>query len=355
LAKLNAETSKKNLLDVSGGPKTVSIQICFHKIPNMINEKPIVCSLPYSLHTSEANNMPEACLIVKDLDKKDRDYEKTQRKYQAILEKNKLTDIVKQIMPLKQINLEFRHFEAKRKLCTSFDMFLADKCLYDILNHGSKLGKEFIKRRKMPLFIDISDEKQTLSDKVRQVLDSTLIRLNGKGPMVDVQAFLSDHNVSQAMANIAAIKTALIKHLPAGEANIKAIYLKTTNGIAVPLFFDNKTDMNKLRIPSNMTPRLVKKSQKLSVKRLTKKKEKTKRIKARAAAAIERSLLTGDDTTAADKDKTKSIKTPASTATPTSKTPTPTTKTSKKTAEKPAPPAAKVVVADSKKKRVPPK
>jgi ribosome biogenesis protein UTP30 len=62
-------------------------------------------------------------------------------------------------LPLKQINLEFRHFEAKRKLCTSFDLFLADKCLHDILNQGSKLGKEFLKRRKSVVFIDSKNNK----------------------------------------------------------------------------------------------------------------------------------------------------------------------------------------------------
>ena len=51
-------------------------------------------------------------------------------------------------MPIKQLKLEFRHFEAKRKLCTSFDMFLSDKCLHEILFNGSKLGKEFKKRKR---------------------------------------------------------------------------------------------------------------------------------------------------------------------------------------------------------------
>ena len=59
----------------------------------------------------------------------------------------------KQIIPLKQLNLEFRHFEAKRKLSTSFDLFLADKCLHEILFSGSKLGKEFRKRRKYTLSV----------------------------------------------------------------------------------------------------------------------------------------------------------------------------------------------------------
>lgn len=115
------------------------------------------------------DNLPEVCLIVKDVDKEDRDYEKTIRKYKKIVEKNGLNSIIKQvgkfslngfnlknmtlnlnlkIMPLKQLNLEFRPFETKRKLSTSFDLFLADKCLHDILFNGSKLGKEFNKRKR---------------------------------------------------------------------------------------------------------------------------------------------------------------------------------------------------------------
>lgn len=91
---------------------------------------------------------PETCLIVKDIDKKDRDYEKTIRKYEKIIKDSQLDSIVKKVMPLKQLNLEFRPFETKRTLSTSFDLFLADKTLYEILFNGSKLGKEFRKRKK---------------------------------------------------------------------------------------------------------------------------------------------------------------------------------------------------------------
>lgn len=52
------------------------------------------------------------------------------------------------VMPIKQLKLEFRHYEAKRNLCTSFDLFLSDKCLHEILFSGSKLGKEFKKRKR---------------------------------------------------------------------------------------------------------------------------------------------------------------------------------------------------------------
>lgn len=94
------------------------------------------------------DTIPEVCLIVKDIDKKDRDYEKTIRKYEKLVKDNQLDNVIKKIMPLKQLNLEFRPFETKRTLSTSFDIFLADKSLYEILFTGSKLGKEFRKRKK---------------------------------------------------------------------------------------------------------------------------------------------------------------------------------------------------------------
>lgn len=56
-----------------------------------------VCSkLPHSLHKND--NLPEICLIVKDLDKKDRDFDKTVRKYKAIVEKNGLDSLVKHVI-----------------------------------------------------------------------------------------------------------------------------------------------------------------------------------------------------------------------------------------------------------------
>jgi ribosome biogenesis protein UTP30 len=52
------------------------------------------------------------------------------------------------VLPLKQLKLEFRPFESKRKLCSNYDLFICDEKLHAILKHGSKLGKEFRKKKK---------------------------------------------------------------------------------------------------------------------------------------------------------------------------------------------------------------
>ncbi len=52
--------------------------------------------LPHSLHPAD-HTQPEVCLIVKDIDRKDRDYEKTVRKNQQLIEKCKLSSLIAQV------------------------------------------------------------------------------------------------------------------------------------------------------------------------------------------------------------------------------------------------------------------
>ncbi|RMZ97840.1 ribosomal L1 domain-containing 1-like, partial [Brachionus plicatilis] len=250
--------------------KKISLQVCLHKIPNLLNDKLILCKLPNPLFTEDTS--PEVCLIVKDIDKKDRDYEKTIRKYEKIIKDNQLDSIIKKVLPLKQLNLEFRPFETKRTLSTSFDIFLADKRLHEILFNGSKLGKEFHKRKRMPFGVDVEGSKN-LKEDVMKILNSTTIRLTGKGPVLDVNTFLSTHSVQQAVENVNAVKAELIKNLPGGESNIKSMFIKSTDAPAIPIYIDLKNTINDIKVPNNMTPAKIKKSKKLVVKRLNKQKQ----------------------------------------------------------------------------------
>ena len=51
-----------------------------------------------------------------------------------------------QVIPLEKLRTEFKSFESRRQLCSSFDVFLADSRVYHNL-HGI-LGKSFYARRK---------------------------------------------------------------------------------------------------------------------------------------------------------------------------------------------------------------
>jgi len=96
---------------------------------------------------------------------------------------------------------------------------------------------------------------------------------------------LSSHSVEQAMANLNEIKTTLVKHLPGGEQNIKSIFIKTTNSVAVPIYEDKSaTNINEIKLKNNMTPSKLAKSKKVNkVKRLKKKQLKEKLAKKQGA------------------------------------------------------------------------
>ena len=90
--------------------------------------------------------------------------------------------------------------------------------------------------------------------------------------------------------------------MPGGEQNIKSIFIKSTDAPAVPIYVDTKTNMNDVKVMNNMTPRLIKKNKKLTVKRLKKKaatkaKNSVKKNKKLSAATKKAALAKKNATT----------------------------------------------------------
>jgi hypothetical protein len=103
----------------------------------------------------------------------------------------------------------------------------------------------------------------------------------------DINAFLSTHTVKQAVHNINTIKAELLRHLPGGMTNIRAIYIKSTNAPAVPIYVDSRADINEIKVKNNVTPRKIKKAKQYKAKRL----EKKAKLEAVAAKKVKPSLV----------------------------------------------------------------
>lgn len=86
---------------------------------------------------------------------------------------------------------------------------------------------------------------------------------------------MSTHSVEQAMENLNVIKTALAKNLPGGEKNIKSMFLKSTNSLALPIYEDKNGNPNQVELPNNMSQIKIKRAKKLTkIKRLNNGKTK---------------------------------------------------------------------------------
>ena len=57
------------------------------------------------------------------------------------------------IIPLRELKVEYKQFEAKIQLSNKFDLFLADDRIIRMVPHF--LGKSFYKKKKIPLQINL--------------------------------------------------------------------------------------------------------------------------------------------------------------------------------------------------------
>ena len=108
----------------------------------------------------------DVCLIVKDLEKGTRpDHEPSKRHFQDLL-KSKGVEGVSEIIPLRELKVEYKQYEAKTALCHRFDKFLVDERILRLV--PKFLGKPMFKRKRFPVpvnlgcnSIDISGNSKT--------------------------------------------------------------------------------------------------------------------------------------------------------------------------------------------------
>jgi hypothetical protein len=105
----------------------------------------------------------------------------------------------------------------------------------------------------------------------------------------------------------------LFKHLPGGAKNVKLMFLKATNTLAVPIYVDQTVNINDIKVENNLTIQKVTKGRRIALKRLkkkalidAKKKQKAEKNKTnRNKAATKRSLLKTVDVDQQTQQKTK--------------------------------------------------
>jgi hypothetical protein len=137
--------------------------------------------------------------------------------------------------------------------------------------------------------IEINLESTNVKEQIENIFESTIINLNGRGPLIDVHAFLSTHTIEQAINNINTIRSKLNECIHGGSDNIKAIYLKLHNSISIPIYLNNITNPNDIKMPNNITKiqlnksirlkRLQKKSKSIDTKKNINKKKKINKNK----------------------------------------------------------------------------
>lgn len=230
----------------------VLLDISFKKIPlnkttyiNWIGPLPH----PWKFETPSL----DICLIVKDPDPKnakpdrDLDLEETRTFYRDKLEEAGFDeDFLNHrllILPMRELLTNYMEPEAKGKLVSAYDIFLADKRLMKSKYSGLKtfLGNKFwIKEKKVPNVVDLKKEGGELREEIIRALDQTDLYISGRGQEESVCIGVSSQPDAQLAYNLVHILTQVKETF---KNNVQCLKLRMNRASAGSLPFPIFVDM----------------------------------------------------------------------------------------------------------------
>eukprot|EP00884_Botryococcus_braunii_P005373 jgi/Botrbrau1/14837/Bobra.0278s0007.1 len=198
--------------------------------------KPVCLPVPHSLYSFDG---AEICLIVKDHKGEGHKEAKQRVKEEKIARVSKVIGVSK-------LRTTYESFEAKRKLCTDFDLFLADNRILPSL--PKLIGKTFFKKKKQPIPVDL--RRKEWGEEVQRALNATYMFL-GHGSCLTIRFARSSFTEKQCAENLVAVLRAAVPHLPKKWSNVQNLFIKTANSVALP-FYQSLPGADKLAIDNPM-------------------------------------------------------------------------------------------------------
>ncbi|GCC33174.1 hypothetical protein chiPu_0011642 [Chiloscyllium punctatum] len=216
--------------------ENIMLNVTVWKIPN--KEQTIKINLPHGIRSESY----EVCLFTKDEPNVTAD--QTKRFYIKLLSKHGIKNIT-QVIPYKTLKTEYKPYEAKRRLLSSFNLFLADDRIRRLL--PSHLGKHFYTSK-----------------------NTTIVAHTGMKPQ-------------EAVENVTAAVRVIAQKLPMQWKNVKVLHLKTPASVALPIYASGMQNLQDLQ---QSFPESLNKQHK------AKKQKKTKVVKSKIlSTAVKRVLV----------------------------------------------------------------
>lgn len=215
-----SETQKPKLFDED--EEFVYLILTMKKIPSNSRVNPHKVPLPHSL----ISPFSEQCLILDDRPNKAR---VTKAQVQAKIQADSIP--VAKVLKLSKLASDYRPFEAKRKLCDSYDLFFAEKSIVPLLPR--LLGKHFFKKRKIPVPVDLS--KKNWKEQVEKACSSAMLFMRtGTCSVVRVAKVRMERD--EIVENVVAAVEGVVEVVPKKWANVRSLHLKLLESVALPVY-----------------------------------------------------------------------------------------------------------------------
>ena len=135
------------------------------------------------------------------------------------------------IIPLRELKVEYKQFEAKIQLCNKFDLFLADDRIIRLLPQF--LGKNFYKRKKIPLQINL--RHRDLPAEFSRCLMTTQLPMKHAGSCSTVAVGHSEQELGHLVENTQSVVETLKTKYPGTFKNIRSVHINCGSS-SLPLY-----------------------------------------------------------------------------------------------------------------------
>ncbi|XP_048408330.1 ribosomal L1 domain-containing protein 1 [Stegostoma tigrinum] len=214
--------------------ENIMLNVTVWKIPN--REQTIKINLPHGIRSESM----EVCLFTKDEPNMTAD--QTERFYKKLLSKHGIKNIT-QVIPYKTLKTEYKPYEAKRRLLSSFDLFLADDRIRRLL--PSHLGKHFYNSKKAPQSVKLTSKK--LTKDLNRLIQGTTLFVNKKGSCYASRVAHTGMKSQEAVENVIAAVHVIAQKLPMQWKNVKVLHLKTPASVALPIYASGMQNLHNLQ------------------------------------------------------------------------------------------------------------
>ncbi|KAL2481133.1 Ribosomal protein L1p/L10e family [Abeliophyllum distichum] len=200
----------------------IYLNLTLKKIPTNPSTNPFKIPLPHPL----LDLTSELCLIIDD-----RPHSPTppSEDIKKLIKSQNIP--VSKVLKISKLKTNYKPFEAKRKFCDSYDLFLVDKRVVHLL--PKLLGKQFFKKKKLPLGVDLS--KKNLKLQVERALGSALLYLR-TGTCCVMRVGKVAMEKEEIVENIVSVIEAAAERVPKKWNGVRSLHLKFSDSIALPIY-----------------------------------------------------------------------------------------------------------------------
>ncbi|MCE0481285.1 hypothetical protein HAX54_038936 [Datura stramonium] len=199
----------------------IYLNLTLKKIPPKPRTNAFRIPFPHPLHDASS----ELCLIIDD-----RSNSKLTSDAAKKIIKSQNIPITK-VIKLSKLKTNYKPFEAKRKLCDSYDLFLVDRRIVHLL--PKLLGKQFFKKKKLPLPLDLTHKNW--KEQVERACGSGLFYLR-TGTCCMMRIGKASMESAQIVDNVVEAIKGVVQVVPKKWGGVRSLHLRLSDSLALPLY-----------------------------------------------------------------------------------------------------------------------